>query len=44
MDRRKFLHQTAAAAVLTSVGGITLPSFTHKKKAHYHFTHQRYPQ
>lgn len=32
MDRRKFLHQTAAAAVLTSVGGITLPSFTHKKK------------
>ena len=45
MDRRKFLHQTAAAAVLTSVGGITLPSFTHKKKhitiLHTNDTHSR---
>ncbi|MDA9968831.1 metallophosphatase [Polaribacter sp.] len=45
MDRRKFLHQTAAAAVLTSVGGLTLPSFTKKRKhitiLHTNDTHSR---
>ena len=45
MDRRKFLHQTAAAAVLTSIGGLTLPSFTNKKKhitiLHTNDTHSR---
>ncbi|MDA9234758.1 MAG: metallophosphatase [Polaribacter sp.] len=45
MDRRKFLNQTAAAAVLTSVGGLTLPSFTKKRKhitiLHTNDTHSR---
>ena len=45
MERRKFLHQTAAAAILTSVGGLTLPSFTKKKKhitiLHTNDTHSR---
>jgi 5'-nucleotidase len=45
MERRKFLHQTAAAAVLTSVGGFTLPSFTKKQKhitiLHTNDTHSR---
>ncbi|MDC1261874.1 metallophosphatase [Polaribacter sp.] len=45
MDRRKFLHQTATAAVLTSVGGLTLPSFTKKRKhitiLHTNDTHSR---
>ena len=45
MDRRKFLHQTAAAAVLTSVGGLTMPSFTKKRKhitiLHTNDTHSR---
>ena len=45
MERRKFLHQTAAAAILTSVGGLTLPSFIKKKKhitiLHTNDTHSR---
>ena len=45
MERRKFLHQTTAAAVLTSVGGFTLPSFTKKQKhitiLHTNDTHSR---
>ncbi len=45
MDRRKFIHQTAAAAVLTSVGSLTLPSFTKKRKhitiLHTNDTHSR---
>ncbi|MDA9349026.1 metallophosphatase [Polaribacter sp.] len=45
MDRRKFINQTAAAAVLTSVGGLTLPSFTKKRKhitiLHTNDTHSR---
>lgn len=45
MDRRKFLHQTAAAGLLTSVGGLTLPSFTKKRKhitiLHTNDTHSR---
>ncbi|MDA9245792.1 metallophosphatase [Polaribacter sp.] len=45
MDRRKFLNQTAAAAVLTSVGGLALPSFTKKRKhitiLHTNDTHSR---
>jgi 5'-nucleotidase len=32
MERRKFIQQTAAAASLTAIGGLTLPSFTKKKK------------
>jgi 5'-nucleotidase len=45
MDRRKFLQQTSAAAILTSVGGLTLPSFTKKQKhitiLHTNDTHSR---
>lgn len=39
MDRRKFLQQTSAAASLTAIGGLTLPSFTTKKKKHITILH-----
>ncbi|MDB0611556.1 bifunctional metallophosphatase/5'-nucleotidase [Tenacibaculum maritimum] len=32
MNRRNFIQQTAAASLLTAIGGLTLPSFTTKKK------------
>lgn len=45
MDRRKFLQQTSAAAILTSVGGLTLSSFKKKQKhitiLHTNDTHSR---
>ncbi len=39
MDRRKFLLQTSAVASLTAIGGLTLPSFTTKKKKHITILH-----
>lgn len=39
MDRRKFLQQTSAAASLTAIGGLTLPSFTTKKNKHITILH-----
>ncbi len=39
MDRRKFLLQTSAIASLTAIGGLTLPSFTTKKKKHITILH-----
>ena len=39
MDRRNFLLQTSAAASLTAIGGLTLPSFTTKKKKHITILH-----
>ncbi|CAA0202378.1 conserved hypothetical protein [Tenacibaculum maritimum] len=32
MNRRNFIQQTTAASLLTAIGGLTLPSFTTKKK------------
>lgn len=32
MNRRKFIRQTSAAASLTAIGGLTIPSFTKKQK------------
>ncbi len=39
MDRRKFLQQSTAAASLTAIGGLTIPSFTTKKKKHITILH-----
>lgn len=39
MDRRKFIQQTSAAASLTAIGGLTLPSFTTKKLKHVTILH-----
>ena len=39
MDRRKFIQQTSAAASLTAIGGLTLPSFTTKEKKHITILH-----
>ena len=39
MDRRKFIQQSAAAASLTAIGGLTLPSFTTRKKKHITILH-----
>ncbi|WKD87043.1 Trifunctional nucleotide phosphoesterase protein YfkN [Polaribacter huanghezhanensis] len=39
MDRRKFLVQTSAAVSLAAIGGLTLPSFTTKKKKHITILH-----
>ena len=39
MDRRKFIQQSTAAASLTAIGGLTLPSFTTKKKKHITILH-----
>lgn len=39
MNRRKFLLQTSAATSLTAIGGLTLPSFTAKKKKHITILH-----
>ncbi len=39
MDRRKFIQQTAAAASLTAVGGLTLPSFSTKRQKHITILH-----
>lgn len=39
MERRKFIQQSAAAASLTAIGGLTLPSFTTTKKKHITILH-----
>jgi len=39
MDRRKFIQQSTAAASLTAIGGLTLPSFSSKKKKHITILH-----
>lgn len=39
MDRRKFIKQTSAVAALTTIGGLTLPSFTSPKKKHITILH-----
>ena len=39
MERRKFIQQTSAAASLTAIGGLTLPSFTTKKQKHITILH-----
>jgi len=39
MDRRKFIQQSTAAASLTAIGGLTLPSFSTKKKKHITILH-----
>lgn len=39
MDRRKFIQQTSAAASLTAIGALTLPSFTSKKQKHITILH-----
>jgi 5'-nucleotidase len=39
MDRRKFIQQTSAAASLTAIGALTLPSFTSKRKKHITILH-----
>lgn len=39
MDRRKFIKQTSAAASIVGLGGLTLPSFTPKKKKHITILH-----
>ncbi len=39
MDRRKFIQQSTAAASLTAIGGLTLPSFKTEKKKHITILH-----
>ncbi len=39
MDRRKFIQQTAAAASLTALGGLTAPSIDIKSKKHITILH-----
>lgn len=39
MKRRTFIQQTTAAATLTAIGAITLPSFTAKKQKHITILH-----
>lgn len=39
MNRRKFIQQTTAAASLTAIGGLTLPSFNTKKQQHITILH-----
>ena len=39
MDRRKFIQQTAAAASLTAIGGLTTPSIDIKSKKHITILH-----
>ena len=39
MDRRKFIQQSSAAASLTAIGGLSLPSFTSNKKKHRTILH-----
>ena len=39
MDRRKFIQQSTAAASLMAIGGLTLPSFSSKKKKHITILH-----
>ncbi len=39
MDRRKFIQQTAAAASLTAIGGLTMPSIDIKSKKHITILH-----
>lgn len=39
MNRRKFIQQTTAAASLTAIGGLTLPSLTTKKQHHITILH-----
>ena len=39
MDRRKFIQQTAAAASLTAIGGLTVPSIDIQSKKHITILH-----
>ena len=39
MNRRKFIQQTSAATALTTIGTLTLPSFTTKKQKHITILH-----
>ncbi len=39
MERRKFIKQLGGVSALVMVGGLTLPSFTHKQKRHITILH-----